>query len=199
MGAMAQLEYILKGVKRKARAPVCTRLPITPGVLRRLKQAWQQSRVNRDTAMLWAATTMCFFGFLRSGEVVSPSDHTFDPALHLAYGDVALNDPSDLSCLEVRIKASKTDPFQHGVTVVLGRTADDLCPVAAITNYMVQRGAEAGPFFLFANGRLLTRDRFVKAVRSALSRAGVNCALYAGHSFRIGAATTAAQQGCRIH
>ena len=32
-------------------------------------------------------------------------------------------------------------------------------------------------------------------VRNALTDLGYNCALYTGHSFRIGAATTAAQRG----
>ena len=48
-------------------------------------------------------------------------------------------------------------------------------------------------FFLFADGSFLTRD-LVREVRDALSRAGIDCSLYAGHSFRIGAATTAAKQ-----
>ena len=41
-------------------------------------------------------------------------------------------------------------------------------------------------------GRLLvTRQRFVSAIRDALVKAGIQAQLYAGHSFRIGAATTA--------
>ena len=44
-------------------------------------------------------------------------------------------------------------------------------------------------------GRELTRDRFVSEVRNALTREGLDCSLYAGHSFRIGAATTAARNG----
>ena len=97
--------------------------------------------------------------------------------------------------LEVRIKASKTDPFRQGVSVFLGTTGGDVCPVAAILSYMVLRGQETGPFFKFANGNLLTRDRFVSAVQSALEKTGYRSSLYAGHSFRIGAATTAAQCG----
>ena len=90
--------------------------------------------------------------------------------------------------LEVRIKASKTDPFRQGVSVFLGVTGGDLCP-------MVLRGQDAGPFFRFARGNLLTRERFVVAVRSALESVGYHSSHYAGHSFRIGAATTAAQCG----
>ena len=35
----------------------------------------------------------------------------------------------------------------------------------------------------------------MKAMREALTSLGYNCSLYAGHSFRIGAATVAAQHG----
>ena len=41
----------------------------------------------------------------------------------------------------------------------------------------------------------LTCDRFVKAVRDALAAMGVVASKYAGHSFRIGVATTAASNG----
>ena len=97
--------------------------------------------------------------------------------------------------MEVRVKASKTDPFRKGVTVYLGATGGDLCPVAALIGYMVLRGGHDGPMFLFENGNYLTRDRFVAQLRQALTTAGVDCKLYAGHSFRIGAATTASMNG----
>ena len=42
---------------------------------------------------------------------------------------------------------------------------------------------------------MLTRLRFVEAIRAALSAAGVDESKYNGHSFRIGAATTAAAKG----
>ena len=49
--------------------------------------------------------------------------------------------------------------------------------------------------FLSSCGRPLTKSRFVEAVRSALATAGLNPKDYAGHSFRIGAATTAHSRG----
>ena len=60
---------------------------------------------------------------------------------------------------------------------------------------MVMRGTKLGPFFILSDGKYLTRDRLVKAIRDGLSLAGINLADYGGHSFRIGAATTAAQIG----
>ena len=97
--------------------------------------------------------------------------------------------------VKVRIKASKTDPYRLGVDIFLGRTHKDLCPVAAILSYMLQRGPGPGPLLKFADGKPLTRPRFVSRIMEALSQAGVNCDPYLGHSFRTGAATTAARQG----
>ena len=93
----------------------------------------------------------------------------------------------DPQFLQVRIKASKTDPYRQGATIYLGRAPGELCPVAAVLGYMVSRGTQPGPFFRFTDGRFLTRDRFVEAIRRALTTMGHNCAHYAGHSFRIGA------------
>lgn len=126
---------------------------------------------------------------------MAPSDATFVPAWHLAYGDVKVDNVRAPRVLEVRIKASKTDPFRKGVSVFLGTTDCDLCPVAAILGYMVRWGANPGAFFRFEDGKLLTRDRLVTRMREGLAQVGVNAAAYAGHSFRVGAATTAAQQG----
>ena len=55
---------------------------------------------------------MCCFGFFRMGEVVVPSDATYDPEVHLNFEDVRVNDRSHPQWLEVQIEASKTDPFQ---------------------------------------------------------------------------------------
>ena len=108
--------------------------------------------------------------------------------------DVAVDSHTDPQVVKVRIKASKTDPYRPGVDIFLGRTHKSLCPVTAILSYMRQRGSEPGPLFKFANGKPLTRPRFVSRIREALTQAGINCAPYLGHSFRIGAATTAASQ-----
>ena len=61
--------------------------------------------------------------------------------------------------------------------------------------YMMVRGTKPGPFFTRSDGSYMTRDYFVAAVKAVLSEAGFDATKYAGHSFRIGAATTAAQQG----
>ena len=59
-------------------------------------------------------------------------------------------------------------------------------------SYLVLRGNSSGPLFIFDSGKYLTRQRLVDELRSALSKAGIESSNYSGHSFRIGAASTAA-------
>ena len=50
----------------------------------------------------------------------------------------------------------------------------------------------------FVSGEALTRQHLVVALRSVLARADFKLEEYAGHSFRIGAATTAAVCGVPV-
>ena len=100
-----------------------------------------------------------------------------------------------LSVISLNIKHSKTDQGRRGVRVVIGRTDDDICPIAPLLSYLVTRGNKPGALFLWADGSPLSKCKFVEEVRSALSKAGLPAGDYAGHSFQIGAATTAATVG----
>ena len=124
-----------------------------------------------------------------------PSDGVYDASAHLSWGDITVDDPARPSRMEVRIKASKTDPFREGISLFIGKVATDLCLVSAMLAYLVVRGSHAGPLFKFSDGKPLTRQRLVTAVKEALDAAGVESGQYSGHSFHIGAATTAAAIG----
>ena len=69
-----------------------------------------------------------------------------------------------------------------------------VCPIVALSNYLVLRGPAPGPVFQFVSGRPLSRERLSSTVQSILSAAGY-AGSFSGHSFRIGAATTAASRG----
>ena len=160
------------------------KLPITPTILRQLATA--RGGGGPDGAMYWAACCLAFFGFLRAGEFTTPSFKAYDPTRHLNVADLSADHPSCPTVMHVRIKASKTDPFHRGTTVVLGRTGSDLCPIVAMVNYLKRKGMKPGFLFQHEDGRLLTKQMFGKWV-------GVQRAQeYSGHSFRVGAATTAA-------
>ena len=195
ISSMPRLEQVLKGVKSvQARGlQRIPRLPITPNHLVNMKEVWDKLPNTFDGKMLWAASS-CFFGFLWSGEITIPSDSSFDKGAHLNYEDIAVDRLHCPQVLKFRIRASKTDPFRVGVDIFVGKTANQLCPVTAILSYMVARGPGDGPFFRFDHGRPLTRPRFVARIKEALTTAGFDCTAYSGHSFRSGAATTAAAQ-----
>ncbi len=197
MTSMAKLELVIKGVKRVQAENLQprSRRPITIDLLRMLHSSWSSSPRTRDKVMMWAAASLCFFGFLRSGEITVPSDAAFDERTHLSFRDVSVDRLDNPSILKVRLKVYKTDPFRVGVDVCVGQSGCSLCPVGAMLDYLVVRGAGPGPLFRFADGKPLTRARLVEQVRGALSRAGVDSSQYSGHSFRSGAATTAAQHG----
>lgn len=148
--------------------------------------------------MLWAAGCTAFFGFLRAGEFTVTSTQAHDPEVHLNLGDVAMDRHVEASLVHLRIKQSKTDPFRQGVDVYLGRTGAAVCPAQALTDYLARRSPNSGPIFVFSSGTPLTRSTLVSRLQAALERAGIPMAhlsQYNGHSFRIGAATTAAQHG----
>ena len=137
MAEWPRLSYVIRGFKKLAAAKQRLRLPITPSILRQLKVVWEAMEDGFNGCMLWAAACMCFFGFLRTGEVVVPSQSQYDAEVHLSIDDVKLDSRIKPSYLIVQIKASKTDVFRKGNTVYLGITGTELCPVAAIVNYMV--------------------------------------------------------------
>ena len=189
---MPRLRQIIRGVRveqgKLGRAPR-TRLPITPAILRKMKKIWEEQGVS------WAASTLAFFAFCRSGEITVPCEGGYDPTAHLSFNDLAVDNAKLPSQLSMRLKKTKTDPFREGVRVTIGVTKDDLCPIGAMMAYLVYRGSKDGPLFCWPDGTPLTRTRFVQETRTALTKANLPAKDFAGHSFHIGAASTAAAVG----
>ena len=94
----------------------------------------------------------------------------------------------------VRLKVSKTDPFRQGQTIVIGKTNSLLCPISAMVAYLNSRplSSDSGPLFTYVSGGLLTREKLTRETRLLISKEGLESRGFSGHSFRIGAATTAA-------
>ena len=86
-------------------------------------------------------------------------------------------------------------PFGRGHTLYIGSTRLRICPVTAVLAYLEIRPKSQGPLFLHADGSPLTRSQLIAEVWSALQGSGLDLSWYTGHSFRIGATTSAAQAG----
>ena len=99
-----------------------------------------------------------------------------DPASCLMPEDITVDCHDSPSMVCLHLKGSKTDPFQHGVDIYLGRTDADLCLITALLAFMVVRPARQGPLFIYNSGLPLTRVKLVAAVRQALEQAGVQSA-----------------------
>ena len=141
--------------------------------------------------MLWAACTLAFFGFLRSGEFI-PTRHYPCP---LAVDDFQVDSITHPTLLAVTLCHSKTDPFGTGVTIYLGRAYDDICLVVAVIAYIVVPPPFQGPLFIYRDGSPLTHFDLVTSIRHALSGSRLPLDSFTGHSFQIGAATSAALAG----
>ena len=122
--------------------------------------------------MIWAACCLCFFRFLAGWRDDSPcSDGAYDASVHLSVQDIAVDDSINPSVIRIWIKQSKTDPFRKGVDLYVGKTGSQLCPVTSMLTYL---GMAAGPLFRFKDGGVLTRQRFVEAVRDGLKKCGID-------------------------
>lgn len=177
---MSRLEYILQGVRR-VEAEQGNKLrtqgqPITLSILLKLFSVWSrlESSALPKAKMLWTAGCLAFCGFLRVGEFTSPGVHTFDNNIHLTLQDISVDHPQHPSVMYVTLKQSKTDQLKNGVTLVLGKTNQVLCPVSSMMSYLVVRGSSTGPLFIYPDKSFLTRERFVDLVRRALHTAGMD-------------------------
>ena len=192
---LRRLELVLRGIKKLKEAAVRPgRLPVTPEVLKIFRHHWSPRASDFDVVMLWRACCLGFFAFLRADEFTVPSRAAYDLSVYLSVEDVAIDSRAAPSIIRLRLKQSKTDPFQQDVDIHLGKTESDLCPVTAVLAYLAIRRSAPAPPFLFRDCATLSRGRLISKVRGALAASSHDPSRYSGHSFRIGAAAAAASR-----
>ena len=192
---MLRLQLVLRGIKRCHGDQTRVRLPITIHHLKLFSMLLAiPTTPNFDSLLIWAAMTLGFFGFLRLGELTCNSK--FDPTIHLTLYSITFSSAVGTETSEfmtILIKESKTDPFRLGHTITIGSTMSDICPVKAIKSYLAVRPNAQGPLLVHASGKPLTKQTLINETRKLLIKSGFKASNYAGHSYRIGAATTAAK------
>ena len=97
--------------------------------------------------------------------------------------------------IQFHLKTSKCNQFWASTDVVIGCTGNQLCPVEAILKYIKAPRDQEVPFFLDASHNLITKQHFISRIRDILMAIGLPQHQFAGHSFIIHAAMTAAAAG----
>ena len=198
-GDTVRLQTVVKAVKREQTPVTSVRQPITNTVLYDMCRALTSEVFPHDVSVLMkAASCLAFFGFLRCGEFTCDFFH---PDFNLCMSSVIFH--ADLSQFTLLLKSSKTDPFREGVQLRFFKNGLTICPVASMLTYCLWRRSssprEMDPLFISPDGKALTRRYFIAKMRLLLQAAGYDQTIFNGHSFRIGAATSAAAEKIPDH
>ncbi|KAH7105010.1 DNA breaking-rejoining enzyme [Auriculariales sp. MPI-PUGE-AT-0066] len=150
---------------------------------------------------VWAAATFAFHGCCRLGEVLPPTQATFDASRHVSrearYQFEPITGTSKMA-FHLPIPWTKTTGGR-GATITLTELGGELCPVAAMRNHLLRNRPlpSETPFFAFldpASGwKTLDRTAFMGVCASAWEAVGLVGTK--GHSFRIGGTTTLLLKG----
>ena len=126
---------------------------------------------------------LAFHAFLRIGEITVHSRTRSEYVIQLA--DVTISH----SHIVLVLCHFKHTTSGRPVTLYISQTHNKYCPVQALSRFL------NGPLFAFANASPVSRNYFCQYLLKALEWVGLDPSKYKAHSFRIGAATTAADMG----
>lgn len=174
----------LLGVEKSQPPRIPHRLPVTPSLLSSIHSALPLVLESAyEVSLFRAVFLLAFFAFLRVSEFTR-SPH----ALELA----------DILMISSAVKitfCSYKFSSNHVSQILLPAIPSPLCPVRALASYLRLRSPGGGQLFLSSSSNPLG----VGEVRNVLSVLSSHLNLHKGcltsHSFRIGAATTAAAIG----
>lgn len=140
-----RLHRVLRGIAERHSATKRTRLPLTVGLLRKLKPVlglacpWLRAP---DRDMYWAALCLGVYGMFRISELAAPkAKQSVLGTTRLA--DIQENRGDDGAILLVRLRCSKTDFTRQGVTIKVFENGTETCPVNAYRRYRQEHCPDA--------------------------------------------------------
>ena len=184
---------ILEGFRRSNSPSSRKRSPITFPLLVKIHKVLEGvCYSNYEVNLFRAAFSLAFFALLRISEfaVSSKNAPTFKV---LQVADITFHD-SKPPIIEVKVRFSKTDQLGRGTILkIIADAVTPICPFNSLKRFVEQRGAHKGPLFCHFDKSPLSRCQVQAVLRKALANLGHDSSNYSTHSFRIGGATTAAQ------
>ena len=188
------IQTLLRAINRSKTADI--RLPITRSVLHQLLRSLQHT--NSSASQRTTFSTMfllAFYGFFRVGELATNSR---DCSIYVVqYCNVSfLKSSADIRRVKITLTRFKHNTNNRPYDIIIERE-DSLpfCPVKSLLEYCKIRGSKPGPLFCSSDGSPITTNQFNSELRRCLIFCGFDTSRYKSHSFRIGAACLAAENG----
>ena len=178
---------------QKLRTVSDVRLPVTLPVLIKLVSAVPTVIASRyKQLMLSAMMILAFKAYLRVGEMVPGSARSVQNCLQRH--DVTI-DGTLISVFFRHFKHSSKQGSQslhiHGGLI----PSSNISPATTISQFLDVRGTIPGPLFAYMDGTPMLRREFDLSLKHLLELCNLSSKVFKGHSFRIGAATSAALRG----
>ena len=172
------------------------RLPITRLVLHELIAALSHTNGSAYQRTLYTAMFLiAFYGFFRVGEIAAKTKGSVRSLLQFRQLQFL---PNVHTARTARITISE---FKHNTSnrpfdiLIQREEAQPFCALHALVQYCEVRGSSNGPLFCFPDSSPVTVGHFNTELHRCLTFCGLDTAHYKSHSFRIGAASHAAEMG----
>ncbi|XP_075683592.1 uncharacterized protein LOC142652068 isoform X1 [Rhinoderma darwinii] len=189
ISSLFPVKQLLKGYHRSA--PVVERRrPISLDLLLKLfKVLHLVCFSNFEVCLFRTAFVLMFFAALRISELVAESKVSVPG---LSFQDVSCK----IDHVLLLLKKSKTDQLGKGRLVRINQFSGSvLCPVSNVKHWLSIRPSLGVAFLIHQNGDQLSRFQFNSVLKKCLKSLKLEHLKISSHSFRIGAATEAAQLG----
>ena len=120
----------------------------------------------------------------------------FDRNVHLTREDIAFF-PNITSPQHMKVRIEKSKTHSGKKTITIASSQSNICAVATTRDFLLQTPASSlqSPMFQFKDGTPLSRRTLASKLHTLLDLCGLQSSNYNTHSFRIGAAMTAAAAG----
>ena len=197
---MASLKLLLKGIKRDKKHRKDTRKPITNDILRKIFSNLGNDIDNTlvKTVFLLAKSLM-----LRCDEYTIDNGQPIANQQILKWKHVSfLPSFKNPNKVVITISKSKTKQFTSQETGDICR-CNDLCIVHLLKKWKQScfsqgKGRNSDPLFTFTDGKILSRQRWGRIIKSQITQIGLSAKVYKPHSLRIGGACDYYARGISI-
>ena len=173
------------------------RLPISKPILHDLVHSLIHTNSSAAQRILFSAMFLtAFYGFFRIGELAARNSNLSTNTV-IQYDNLRfLKHEGQIHSIKITITNFKHNTSNRPFDILIAREdSSPCCPVKSMLRYCTVRGRQSGPLFCHLDGSPITVTHFNTELQRCLIYCGLDTTRYKSHSFRIGAACHAADNG----